>query len=360
MLHRLSLRVLPRLSLSVTSDSVRKRKRWVMLAPGLASFVVYRILKLLTPLSDPVTLLAVSGVVSAITAGWAYRMGRGTTLAIIWNEDGARMMAWLTGWVGFVYGVQLSLMVLALLKIFVHYDFLIHPDGPAMMAILIACTSVARDAFEIGHVRRVQRQGEAVITFPDGTPLRALFADHPWKVAKWSLAAGLSGGVVALGVAHLGSLGRSELGQLIAVSLFAGSLSVWAYLVGERRAGGLVARLASVGWASLFRFWWWPGLTFAATYHLTLTGALIFVFRVEAIGMAGLSLMAGAVAALMATDCYYLGYRRSVENRLEETVPSSLLRCPFVMGILSKSGATPAREASEPAKVVVGETGGRR
>ena len=359
MLHRLALRVLPRLSLSVTAESVRKRKRWVMLAPGLAAFVFYRILKLVTPLSDPVILLAVSGVVSAITAGWAYRMGRGTTLAAIWREDGSRTVGWLIGWVGFVYGVQLSLMVLALLNVIVHYDFLVHPDGPGMMAILIACTSVARDAFEIGHVRRLQQQGQAVITFPDGAPLRTLFADHPWVLARWSLVAGLSGALVALGFAQLGSLGRSDLGQLLVVSLFAGTLSVCAYLAGEHRTGGLVTKLASVGWASLLRLWWWPGLTFAATYHLTLTGAIVFLFRVEGIGVAGQSLMAAAVTALMAIDCYYLGYRRSVENRIHETVPSSLLRCPFVMGILSKSGATPAKEASEPSEVVLRETGGR-
>jgi len=64
MIHRLALRVVPRLALAVTADSVRKRKRWVMLASGLVAFLIYRLLKLVDPLSDPLILLAVSGLLS--------------------------------------------------------------------------------------------------------------------------------------------------------------------------------------------------------------------------------------------------------------------------------------------------------
>jgi len=143
MLHRMALRVLPSLAMAVTEESVRTRKRLVMFIPGLVAFVIYRLAKQILPLSDAITLLAVSGLVSAATAGWSYRMGRQVSCGLIWREDGMSRLAWLTGWVGFVYGVQLSLMVLALLKILVNYDFLQHPDGPAMMAMIIACTSVA-------------------------------------------------------------------------------------------------------------------------------------------------------------------------------------------------------------------------
>ncbi len=38
MLHRMALRVLPSLSLAVTEDSVRKKKRIVMFVPGLVAF----------------------------------------------------------------------------------------------------------------------------------------------------------------------------------------------------------------------------------------------------------------------------------------------------------------------------------
>jgi hypothetical protein len=75
-----------------------------------------------------------------------------------------------------VYGVQLSLLVLALLWL-VGYDYLKHPDGPAMMAIIISCTSVARDAFEIGHVRKMALMGRPFPTFPDGAALRTMVGD---------------------------------------------------------------------------------------------------------------------------------------------------------------------------------------
>ena len=71
MLHRLSLRVLPQLHLLVTDQPVRKRKRLVMLAPGLVAFGIYRLLKDVLPLSEPLVLLGLSGCVSALAAIWA-------------------------------------------------------------------------------------------------------------------------------------------------------------------------------------------------------------------------------------------------------------------------------------------------
>jgi len=43
------------------------------------------------------------------------------------------------------------------------------------------------------------------------------------------------------------------------------------------------------------------------------------------------------VTGMMALYCYYLGFRRQVEERQGHTMSSALLRCPFVMGILGKS-----------------------
>jgi len=339
MLHRMALRVLPSLALAVTEESVRKRKRLVMLAPGLAAFVIYRLTKQILPLSDAVTLLAVSGLVSAATAVWAYRMGRQVPLVHVWREDGMRRLAWLIGWIGFVYGVQLSLMVLALLKILVNYDFLQHPDGPAMMTIIIACTSVARDAFEIGHVRLLQRQGEPIVTFPDGASFRDTVGARAGQMTRWALlpAVGCAVMAVALGTVH--NLAATGLAQLILVTLCAGSLSVWAYLAGEQRPGGWHALMNRAGWMELFRYWWWPGLAFAATYYLSWAGLMFFVVEADVSGSVVRGAIAGAVAGMMAGYCYYLGHRRHVENQLRQIVPPSLLRCPFVMGILSKQSA---------------------
>ncbi len=339
MLHRMALRVLPSLALVVTEESVRKRKRWVMFVPGLVAFAIYRLAKQVLPLSDAVTLLAVSGLVSAATAVWAYRMGRQVSLAQAWREDGVQRLAWLTGWIGFAYGVQLSLMVLALLKLFVNYDFLVHPDGPAMMAIIIACTSVARDAFEIGHVRLLQRQGEPVVTFPDGVDFRDAVVAETGRMVRWALlpAVGCAAVAVALGAVH--DLAATGLAQTLIVTLCAGSLAVWAYLAGEQRPGGWRAMMSRAGWMELFRYWWWPGLAFAATYYLSWAGLMFFVLHADVSGVVARGAIAGAVAGMMAAYCYYLGHRRHVENQLRQIVPPSLLRCPFVMGILSKQPA---------------------
>ena len=67
MLHRLSLRVIPQLNAVVTEPGVRRRKRWVMLIPGFVAFVLYRLLKDVLPLSDPLALLTFSGVLSTFT-----------------------------------------------------------------------------------------------------------------------------------------------------------------------------------------------------------------------------------------------------------------------------------------------------
>jgi hypothetical protein len=330
-----------------------------MLVSGLVAFGLYRLVKHATPLSDPVTLLGGSGLISALIAAGAYRVGRRASLAMMWREDGMRRLSWLIGWIGFVYGVQLSLMVLALLKILVNYDFLLHPDGPAMMAIIIACTSVARDSFEIGHVRRLQQAGQPVLTFPDGASLRTLFHEEPGRLLQWSLVGGAICALFASAMSTLGELGRSDIGQLVTVTAVAGTVALWAYLAGEQQAGGLRARLGEIGLVELFRFWWWPGLAFAATYYLALAGAVMFLLKVDGMGGVGQVAMAGLVAAIMALYGYYLGYRRFHEDRIQQTVPASLLRCPFVMGILSKNGGNFSERALASTEMALGEPGQR-
>jgi hypothetical protein len=307
-----------------------------MVVPGLAAFAVYRLVKQVLPLSDAVTLLAVSGLASAAAAFWAYRRGRQVSFARMWRVDGLRRLAWLVGWIGFAYGVQLSLMVLALLRILVGYDFLEHPDGPAMMAIIIACTSVARDAFEIGHVRLLQRQGEPVVTFPDGAGLRDAMGAQPARLAMWALLPAIGVAALAAAAGGIHDLAATALAQFLLVTLLAGSLAVWAYVAGEQRPGGWTGLMDSSGRMEVFRYWWWPGLAFAATYYLSWAGLLFFVVRADVGGGLARGAIAGAVAGMMATYCYYLGYRRRVENQLRQIVPPSLLRCPFVMSILSK------------------------
>lgn len=348
MLHRLTLRVLPSLALTVTQAQVRKRKRLVMLVPGLVAFTVYRAVKHVDSLSEPLALLMFSGLVSTVTALYSYRAGRAATLKLIWKDDGFQMLAWLVGWVGFVYGVQLSLLVLALLRVLIHYDFLLHPDGPAMMATIIACTSVARDAFEIGHVRRQQQQGQSFLTFPNGAALRALLFEQPRPLVRWSLwAAGICSLSIA-GVGQLGRIGQNEWSQFLTVSMIAGSASLLAYLAGKKRLPEWRSEMWQVGWTKLLQFWWWPGLAFAATYYLVLSGAATFVFRMETVSMTLQVLIAGLVAGVMTLYSYYLGDRRHREDQVRQMVPPSLLRCPFVINILSKSEANFSEGGARP------------
>src|SRR5262245_65932977 len=110
MLHRMALRVLPSLSLAVTEEAVRKQKRIVMFVPGLVAFGVYRLAKHLLPLTEPTVLLMMSGVVGLVTALLAYRTGRASAWNTIILEDGKRLLMWMAGWIGFVYGVKLSLL----------------------------------------------------------------------------------------------------------------------------------------------------------------------------------------------------------------------------------------------------------
>ena len=358
MLHRLTLRLLPSLTLAVTEESVRKRKRWVMMAPGLVAFMIYRLAKSVVPLSDPLVLLTISGLISSATAIWAYRIGRGCPLLVAWREDGLGRFVWLVGWIGFAYGVQLSLLVLALLKILAHYDFLHHPDGPAMMAIIIACTSVARDAFEIGHVRRLQQEGRPILTFPDGKIFRRYVREQPYHALQWTFLGAVTCLSVAMAATQL-PLGRTELAQFVIVTLVAGTVTLLAYMAGEQRPGGWQGRLSTVSWSELFRFWWWPGLAFAATYYLVVSGIMTFVLRLDTEFLWSQGLTASVVAGLMAIYSYFLGGRRYQEDRIHEVVPPSLLRCPFVMGLLSKKTPHSQETAMALSEPILGHLGSK-
>lgn len=336
MLHRLALRVLPSLTLAVTEDSVRKRKRFVMFVPGLVAFAVYRAAKQGFTLADPLTLLVLCGLVSLVTALCAYRVGRVLPFAELLAADGARRIGWIVAWIGFVYGVQLSLLVLALLWL-VGYDYLKHPDGPAMMALIIPSSAVARDAFEIGYIRWLEASGRPFVTFPDGAALWRLLqrADH--RLVAWVIAGMVGCASLSVLTATLVDGDLAVFGQAGVVTLSAGTVGLVAFFAGQADRGAWMPRLAATQWSELVKFWWWPGMAFAATYYLVLIGGGLYVLR-QPMGSTGFFAgVAGLVGGMMALYCYYLGVRREIENRQPGGLPSALLRCPFVMGILGKS-----------------------
>ncbi len=336
MLHRMALRVLPSLSLAVTEESVRKQKRIVMFVPGLVAFGIYRLAKHLVPLAEPLVLLSVSSLVAVVTALLAYRVGRSASWGTIAREDGTRLLGWLAGWIGAVYGLQLSLLVLALLWL-VGYDYLQHPDGPAMMAIIISCTSVARDAFEIGHVRNVALMGRPVPTFPNGVPLRGMLGHDASHVGPWVTAGLVLGAAAAsLGLA-VASQQVAALVHVAAVTIVGGGITLCAYLSGSRPSAAWVDTLKHTPPSELLKYWWWPGMAFASTYYLVVMGLLLFVVRQPAIPAEGAVAGGAVVAAMMGLYGYYLGHRRQVEDAQAPQLTEGMLRCPFVMGILGKS-----------------------
>ena len=339
MLHRMALRVIPSLSLAVTEDAVRRKKRIVMFVPGLIAFGVYRLIKHLVPLTEPLVLLAVSSLVAMITALLAYRVGREAPWFSIVRQDGLRLLSWVAGWIGAVYGIQLSLLVLTLLWI-MHYSYLQHPDGPAMMAIIISCTSVARDAFEIGHVQKLSALGRPFLTFPDGKQFRVLVQRRAGQLGHWVLA-GLSVGALASlpGLAIANEQGAA-LAQLVSVTLLGGGLALCAYFGGLYPTRSWRHSLRQTAPGELMKYWWWPGMAFASTYYLVAMGVLVFVVRQPTVAPSSAVLMGALVAAMMAVYGYYLGDRRHVEDEQAPQLSSGMLRCPFVMGILGKTVQT--------------------
>ena len=351
MLHRLALRVLPSLTLAVTEDSVRTRKRLVMFVPGLVAFAVYRAAKQGFSLAEPLTLLILSGLVSMATAICAYRVGRAVPFGRLVGIDGARRIGWVLVWIGFVYGVQLSLLVLALLWL-VGYDYAKHPDGPAMMALIIPSTAVARDAFEIGYVRWLEASGRPFVTFPDGVALRTLLQRVTPALMAWVAAGVVSCVGLSVLMATAVSGDMAVLAQGAVVTMTAGTVALLAFFAGQGNGEVWRSRFAATHLGELMKFWWWPGLAFASTYYLVLVGGCLYMLKQPMSSTGLFAAVAGLVGGIMALYCYYLGHRREIENRQPGGVPTALLRCPFVMGILGKSRETIAGPAlSGPAAV---------
>ena len=336
MLHRMALRVLPSLSLAVTEKTVRKQKRIVMFVPGLIAFGVYRLVKNLVPIANPLVLLTVSSLVAMVTALLAYRVGRSVPWSVIVRQDGVRLLSWLAGWIGAVYGIQLSLLVLTLLWI-MNYDYLQHPDGPAMMAIIISCTSVARDAFEIGHVRKLSVLGRPFLTFPDGEQLRVLVQRRVWQLGSWAVVGFGMGAMASLSGVAIADAQGAALAQLLSVTVLGGGLALCAYFGGLYPSVSWVHTLRQTAPGELLKYWWWPGMAFASTYYLVAMGLLLFVARQPTISPGSAAVMGALVTAMMAVYGYYLGDRRHVEDEQAPQLSSGMLRCPFVMGILGKT-----------------------
>jgi len=338
MLHRMTMRVLPALTVAVTEDELRRRKRILMLFPGLIAFALYQGLKATAWHDDIVALLLASGLYSSVVALIAYAYGRERRTVELLREEDPRMLAWIVLRIGFLYAVQLSLMVLALLKV-ATYSYLDHPDGPALMALIIASTSVARDAFEIGHIRLLQRQGRAFVTFPDGKALWALVTD---RVDLWAMRVGVvtvGVGLVYLALTMVMSAATTDLGQLIVIGVLAGAACTLAFVQGLHPSLRTWDGLTRYSWRELLRFFLWPGMVFGWTYYLIADGAISFLLAVPAPPVWVRLLVTAGTAGLLSLYGYYMGRSRWQEETLHATIPASLLRCPFISSVLASKKA---------------------
>src|SRR5437899_4765429 len=338
MLHRMTMRVVPALTLAVTEADFRRRKRVVMAVPGLVAFALYRGLKAAAWHEDIIVLLCASGLFSSLVALAAYAYGRERPFVDVLREDDLRTQAWVALRIGFLYAVQLSLMVLAMLKV-ATYNYQNHPDGPAMMALIIASTSVARDAFEIGHVRLLQHQGRPFVTFPDG---KALWALVTGRVDLWAMRVAVTTvvvGLVYLALVMAMSVAATDLGQLIVIGVLAGGACTLAFVQGLHPSLRTWEGLTRYSWRELLRFFLWPGMAFGWTYYLIADGALSFLLGIPNPPVWVRLLVTAGTAGLLSLYGYYMGRSRWLEETQHATIPASLLRCPLISSILASKQA---------------------
>lgn len=92
-------------------------------------------------------------------------------------------------------------------------------------------------------------------------------------------------------------------------------------------------------WRELLRFFIWPGMTFGWTYYLITLGAISFLMAVPNPPAWTRILITAGIGGLMSLYGYYLGRCRWQDEKLHATIPPSLLRCPFILGILTSKKA---------------------
>jgi hypothetical protein len=222
-----------------------------------------------------------------------------------------------------------------------------------MMAVIISCTAVARDAFEIGHVRKLSLLGRPFLTFPDGGQFRVLVQRRAGQLGSWIVVGLGMGAVASLSGTVSEDVQGSALAQLLSVTALGGGLALCAYFGGLCPSMSWAHTLRQTAPSELLKYWWWPGMAFASTYYLVTMGLLLFVVRQPSITPGSAAVMGALVTAMMGMYGYYLGDRRHVEDEQAPQLSSGMLRCPFVMGILGKT----VRADGAAGEMVLGKTG---
>src|SRR3989442_6390506 len=105
MLHRMTMRVVPALTVAVTDEEFRRRKRILMVFPWLIAFALYRGLKAMAWHDDIIALLLSSGLYSSVVALGAYAYGRERRAVGLLPGEEPRMLGLLRLRIRVLYGV---------------------------------------------------------------------------------------------------------------------------------------------------------------------------------------------------------------------------------------------------------------
>jgi hypothetical protein len=117
--------------------------------------------------------------------------------------------------------------------------------------------------------------------------------------------------------------------------LLTGATGTAAYLKGLQQALTLRRSFSRYSWTELGRFFLWPGVAFGWTYNLILLGITSYLILLPSPPLAWRVVVAASTAGLISLYCYYLGLCRWQEEKLQASAAPAILRCPFLVGILS-------------------------
>ena len=128
---------------------------------------------------------------------------------------------------------------------------------------------------------------------------------------------------------------QTDLIHLLIIGFVAGIAGTLAYVKGLRPAVPIWGRLSGYTWSELTRFFLWPGVVFGWTYGLILLGMTNYLLLEPNPPLLWRVLMAASTVGVISLYCYYLGWCRWQEEKLHTGISPAVLRCPFILGILT-------------------------
>ncbi|MFQ5950441.1 MAG: hypothetical protein ACE5J1_07130, partial [Nitrospiria bacterium] len=306
MLHRMKLRVV--YGFHLAKDRVARRLRVkVMLLAGIAVFIPFLAITYLLWMETRVIRLLFIGLLAALSCVpvvlYSYAKGYGRSLAELWRERPVEMK-WLAIKIGFLYGFALYWMILGIV------EFLFGYQSFRAALISFVASAAARDGFEIGYFRAKEAKKDPITIFPDGRPITELLPVAPAKIITLMLTVIVGSAVTG---AFLGPRLPNPLHQSVAIGAIVGVVVTFAYAW---------ALEEPPRFATLIRFFIWPGFTMAMTYFLILAYLLRIIFLVELSPAVDFALLMAACSGWMTIETLFLGYLQWKRPLPTPAVPS--------------------------------------